>query len=73
MNITPSQLQLVFPTAPPDRLKQVVDELQALCGPAELDTPLRLAHFFAQVRQEAGAARAYRFPRHPLYRSSGAL
>jgi putative chitinase len=56
MKITPTQLQLVFPGAPPDRLQQAADEIGALLAPAELDTPLRLAHFLAQVRQEAGAS-----------------
>jgi putative chitinase len=56
MNITSSQLQLVFPTAPPDRVQQALAEIGALSSQAELDTPLRLAHFLAQVRQEAGTS-----------------
>jgi len=60
MTVTVSQLQLVFPGAAPGYLAQVVGELELNANPAAfgLDTALRLAHFFAQVRQEAGAAMA---------------
>ncbi len=58
MTVTTSQLQLVFPAAAPAYLAQVAGELNANPAQFGLDTPLRLAHFFAQVRQEAGETMA---------------
>ena len=58
MTVTAQQMQLVFPGATPAYLAQVVAELNANPSAFGLDTPLRLAHFFAQVRQEAGDAMA---------------
>jgi putative chitinase len=58
MTVTAQQMQLVFPGATPAYLAQVVAELNANPSAFGLDTPLRLAHFFAQVRQEAGTAMA---------------
>lgn len=48
-------MKKIFPAARDDYLKQVADELNADRVAYELDTVLRRAHFFAQVRQEGGA------------------
>jgi len=52
--MTSEQLKKIFPNAPDDRLKQVADELNREPARYGLDTRLRQAHFFAQVRQESG-------------------
>lgn len=50
------QLKKIFPAAEESYLKEVADELNADLEKYKLDSPLRRAHFFAQVRQEAGAS-----------------
>lgn len=52
--ISAAQLKLIFPAAAPEYLKQVSDELNNNPAAFSLDTAQRCAHFFAQVRQEAG-------------------
>lgn len=55
-SVSLTQLAKLFPDADDNLLAQVAAELNnnpAACG---LDTPLRCAHFFAQVMQEGGAA-----------------
>jgi putative chitinase len=54
-NITAAQLKAVFPNADDAYLQQVADELNIDLASYGLDTALRRAHFFAQVRQEVGA------------------
>lgn len=49
------QLKKIFPAADESYLGKVADELNRDLEKYKLDTPLRRAHFFAQVRQEAGA------------------
>lgn len=53
--LTKEALQAFYPKADADYLRQVVDELKADPAAYGLDSALRLAHFFAQVREEAGA------------------
>jgi putative chitinase len=53
--ITAAQLSQLFPDADDDYLAQVASELNTDPSKYGLDTPLRCAHFFAQVMQEAGA------------------
>ncbi|WP_423599662.1 glycoside hydrolase family 19 protein [Roseateles sp. MS654] len=53
--ISAEQLQQIFKNASADLLKQVADELNKDLAKYGLDTRLRRAHFFAQVREEAGA------------------
>jgi len=53
--ITVGQLDAIFPDADDDYLGQVAAELNTDLPKYGLDTVLRRAHFFAQVRQEAGA------------------
>lgn len=53
--ITVAQLSKIFPAASDDYLTKVADELNADLPKYKLDTILRRAHFFAQVRQEAGS------------------
>lgn len=52
--ILPEQLKKIFPAADEEFLGSVADELNFDLEKYKLDTPLRRAHFFAQVRQEAG-------------------
>jgi predicted chitinase len=49
------QLKTIFPSADSDYLSKVADELNSNLEKYQLNTALRRAHFFAQVRQEAGA------------------
>lgn len=53
--ITKEQLKKIFPAAKLDYLQQVADELNKDLVKFKLDTPIRRAHFFGQVRQEAGS------------------
>jgi putative chitinase len=53
--LTTAQLARIFPAAAPDYLDRVVAELNTDLATYGLDTRLRQAHFFAQVRQECGA------------------
>jgi putative chitinase len=53
--ITVTQLKKLFPLAHIDYLKQVAAELNTDLAKYGLDTALRKAHFFAQIKQEAGA------------------
>lgn len=50
------QLKKIFPGATDDLLGKVAADLNTDLAKYKLDTPLRRAHFFAQVRQEAGSA-----------------
>jgi predicted chitinase len=52
--ITKEQLKAIFPAGTADYLQQVVTELNTDLVKFGLDTTLRRAHFFAQVRQESG-------------------
>lgn len=56
--LTADPLKLVFPDADSDFLRKVADEINTDPATYGLDTALRRAHFFAQVRQEAGSAMA---------------
>ena len=44
----------LFSSAPADRVAAIAAEAQAQKSVGKIDTPERLAHFFGQVRQEAG-------------------
>lgn len=54
-SITLEQLKKVFPRAADSYLTQVATELNTDLAKYGLNTQLRKAHFFAQVRQESGA------------------
>jgi len=54
--ITLAQLKKMFPGAGNDYLQKVADDLNADLKKYGLDTLLRRAHFFAQVREEGGPA-----------------
>jgi putative chitinase len=56
--LTKDRLKQVFVDAPDPYLQQVADELNADLARCGLETPLRQAHFFAQIREEAGGALA---------------
>lgn len=52
--ITVAQLKKIFPQAKESNLQQVADELNTDLPKYKLDTAIRRAHFFGQIRQEAG-------------------
>lgn len=54
--VTVAALKLLFTAAISEYLQKVVDEISFDPATYGLDTALRRAHFFAQVRQESGAA-----------------
>jgi predicted chitinase len=55
-SIEVAQLKKIFPAAIEAYLTKVAAELNTDLPKYKLDTPLRRAHFFAQVRQEAGSS-----------------
>ena len=54
--LTAEQLLKIFPSASKEYMKQVADELNTDLPKYGLDSSLRCAHFFAQTREEGGAA-----------------
>lgn len=52
--LTVEALQKVFPNADRDHLQSIVDDINVDPAAYGLGTPLRRAHFFAQIRAEAG-------------------
>jgi predicted chitinase len=54
--ITLAMLRTIFTDASSERLQAVVDELNPRLRDFKLESRLRLSHFFAQIRQEAGAS-----------------
>jgi predicted chitinase len=52
--ITQEQLKKIFPAAKVDYLQRIADELNKNLPKFKLDTTIRRAHFFGQVKQEAG-------------------
>jgi predicted chitinase len=54
--ITVEMLRRIFTQASTDQLQIVADELNPRLGDYKLGSPLRLSHFFAQIRQEAGTS-----------------
>lgn len=53
--ITVSMLQKIFTGGDPIFLKKIAEDINYHLDEYKLDTKLRLSHFFAQVREEAGA------------------
>ncbi|NZA27680.1 hypothetical protein H0E84_14965 [Luteimonas sp. SJ-92] len=52
-------LQQIFTTAPVDRLRSIVEEVNQNIEDYKLDSPLRLSHFFSQVREEVGNSASF--------------
>ncbi|WP_258239501.1 hypothetical protein, partial [Arcobacter sp. LA11] len=44
----------IFPDAPENKRKEVLDLFNTYCHDFEINTPLRVAHFFAHVKAEVG-------------------
>lgn len=55
-DITPEQLKKIFVQGDMAYLQKIADELNTDLAKYKLDTPLRKAHFFGQIRQESGPA-----------------
>lgn len=53
--VTYEQLKRVFPQASDEDLNTVVEELRGKLTMFKLDTPVRLRHFFSQIKGEVGA------------------
>ena len=52
--ITGDQLKIMFPNAKPELLESYLPELNTQLAAAEINTPKRLAYFFATVNEETG-------------------
>jgi len=49
-----NKFKLIFPNAPEDKREEVLEVFNKYCHAFEINTPLRVAHFFAQVKEEVG-------------------
>lgn len=58
--VTAEMLKKIFPSAPDDRIKIVVDGINLNIEDGKLDTEERITHFFGQVRQEVGPDMSFR-------------
>ena len=52
--LTMDKFVQIFPTAPEEKRKEVLEVFNNYCHAFEINTPLRVAHFFAQVKEEVG-------------------
>lgn len=52
--LTKDMLKQIFPNATTTKRKEVLNVFNAYCAAFEINTPLRVAHFFAQVKEEVG-------------------
>ncbi len=55
--INAEQLQEIMPHARPENIHLYQNGLNKVCGNFEINTPLRVAHFLAQVAHESGSLR----------------
>ena len=49
-----------FPNAPEEKKQEVLEVFNKYCQAFEINTPLRVAHFFAQVKEEVGETINYK-------------
>jgi len=54
-----NKFKLIFPNAPEDKREEVLEVFNKYCHAFEINTPLRVAHFFAQVKEEVGESINY--------------
>jgi putative chitinase len=52
--LTMEKFKQIFPSASEAKRKEVLDVFNKYCKIFEINTPLRIAHFFAQVKEEVG-------------------
>lgn len=52
--ITEEDFNQIFPKAPVEKRKEVLEIFNKYCCAFEINTPLRASHFFAQVKEEVG-------------------
>lgn len=52
--LTAEKMAQIFPTADASRREEVLKTFKRYCNRFEINTPLRIAHFFAQVKEEVG-------------------
>lgn len=58
LDISNEKLKLVMPSASAEDIALFQPAFQKECNDAQIDTPLRFAHFIAQIAHESGALRA---------------
>jgi putative chitinase len=56
-DISPALLRGLMPGATEERIRRYHEHIKYYCGRFGVDTPLRIAHFFAQVGHESGDMR----------------
>jgi predicted chitinase len=52
--LTIDKFTQIFPNAPEEKRKEVLEVFNKYCQIFEINTPLRVAHFFAQIKEEVG-------------------
>ncbi len=57
--LTMDKFAQIFPSASEEKRKEVLEVFNKYCQAFEINTPLRIAHFFAQVKEEVGESINY--------------